>query len=112
MKGKTKNRKNRKQYKLIATVFDKHGRILSIATNSYQKTHPYQAKLAKKVGEPHKVFLHAEIRAILKAQKFGSPHKIKIERYDACGNPVNAEPCKICKLAIKEVGIKLIEYTV
>jgi tRNA(Arg) A34 adenosine deaminase TadA len=33
-------------------------------------------------------------------------------RYMKDGTTGNAEPCVICKLAIKEAGIKLVEYSV
>jgi len=103
--------KPRKKYKITATVLDKRGKVLAVASNSYQKTHPYQFKLAKKVGFPDKIYLHAEISAIIKAQKVGVPYKIIIERYKANGEPANAKPCRVCEEAIKEAGIKFVEYT-
>ena len=109
---KGENVKKKRKYKITATVFDKKGRILAKETNSYQKTHPLQLHYAKKAGKPHKVFLHAEIKAIIKAQKYGEPYKIFVERYDSKGNPVSAKPCCICELAIKEAGIQRVEYTI
>lgn len=106
------NVKSRKQYKITATIYDKKGRILAVASNSYQKTHPYQAALAQKVGKPYKQYLHAEVAAIIKASKYGIPYKIFIERYGYKHKPMNAEPCIICKEAIKLANIKLIEYTI
>ena len=96
---------------LTATVYDKRGRILAVRKNDYQKTHPEQARLANAVGLCHKVYLHAEIAAIIKAQRAGVPYKIKIERYNHKGLPAMAAPCPICQLAIKEAGIKFVEYT-
>ena len=55
-----------KRFKITAVAYDKRGRVLAIGKNSYVKTHPFQAKMAHSVGEPHKVFIHAEIAAILK----------------------------------------------
>lgn len=100
----------KRRYRVIATLYDKRGRVLSKAENSYEKTHPKQARNAKRVGEPAKIYLHAELSAIIRCR--GVPHKISIERYDNDGNPVLAKPCKICELAIKEAGIKRVEYTV
>ena len=97
---------------VTATVYDKRGRILAVKENDYQKTHPKQARLANQVGLHHKIYLHAELSAIIKAQKRGDPYKIKIERYDHNGNPAMAAPCPICQLAIKESGIKFVEFTV
>lgn len=93
-----------------ATVLDKNNKVIATATNSYQKTHPLQAKYASQCGEPYKVYLHAEIAALIRAR--GQGHKIKIERYNKHGQPMLAAPCPICQLAIKEAGIKYVEYTV
>lgn len=95
-----------------ATIYDKKGRIISIGYNSYIKTNTYQAKLAEQTGTPDKQFLHAEVAAIIKAQRKGKPHRIFVERYNKLGEPVLAKPCPICDLAIKIAGIKIVEYTV
>lgn len=101
----------KKRYEVVATCYDKRGRILSKGTNSYTHTHPIQAMYAKRAGDDLKVYLHAEVLAIIKAR--GKPiHKIKVERYDQTGLPRNACPCRVCQLAIKEAGIKVIEYTI
>jgi deoxycytidylate deaminase len=94
----------------IATVYNKKGHVLAKTTNSWTKTHPYQAQLAKEVGLDDKQYLHAEVRALLKARG-KQVYKIKIERYGANGEPLNACPCPICAKAIKEHNIKVIEYT-
>jgi deoxycytidylate deaminase len=99
------------KHTLTATVYDKRGRVLSVGHNNYLKSHPYQKSCAHKVDLPDKIFLHAEINALIKI-KNGTPHKIKIERYGKSNNPLNAKPCPICELAIKEAGIKFVEYTV
>lgn len=83
-----------------------------MAKNDYVKTHPYQKKLADKVGFPHKIYIHAEIHAILKCRNINKAHSIFISRYDFKGNPKNAKPCEICQEAIKLAKIKHIEYTV
>lgn len=99
-----------KKHKIRATIYDKKGKILAMGENSYKKTHPLQAQYAAAVGENYKIYLHAEISALVKCR--GKPYKIKIERYDKSGNPKNAKPCPICELAIKEAGISVIEYTI
>lgn len=101
---------NNKQ-NIKATIFDKRGRVLAIGYNSYEKTSPVQAQYSKRVNQPARIYLHAEIAALVKV-KHGTPYKIKIERYDRFGEPKMAAPCPICSLAIKEAGIKFIEYTV
>ena len=99
-----------KKVHITATIFDKKGKIISFSENSYTKTHPKQAHYANRVGLHHKTFLHAEIAALVKCRKQG--YKIKIERYGKKGQPLNARPCPICELAIKEAGIKFVEYTI
>jgi deoxycytidylate deaminase len=86
--------------------------LLSVGFNSYVKSHPLQKKYAEMVGHsPLRDKLHAEIQAIIRA-KGKEIYKIVIERYNKNGNPVNAMPCPICQLAIKEAEIKRVEYTI
>lgn len=84
-------------------VTDKKGRILSQAPNSYVKTHPYQASMAEAVGLPDRVFLHAEIAALVRCRK--KPYAIYIAR--AGGG--YSKPCPVCMAAIKEAGIAMSE---
>ena len=98
------------RFKILATCYSKKGKILSQSTNSYTKSHPLQAHFANICGMPNKIYLHAEIAAILLAGK-NKIHHIKIERYKKNGDPANAEPCPICKAAIKSFGISEITYT-
>jgi len=101
---------NQKQ-NVTAILYDKRGRILSIGKNSYHKTHPLQAKSAKAVGENYKVFLHAEIDALVKAKNWNKAHKLVVTRFTKDGKPALAKPCKVCQYAINMVGIKRIEHT-
>lgn len=99
-------------YKIKATVYSKRGVVLAEAYNNYTKSHPRQAALAKRVGHECKIYLHAEVAAIIKAQKKGIPYKIKVERYTKKGKPALAKPCDICMMAIKEANIKFLEYSI
>jgi deoxycytidylate deaminase len=99
-----------KRQEIIATTYDKRGRVISSAVNSYSKTHTLQAQYASRVGTDYKIYLHAEILAIIRA-KGREIHKIKIERYDSNGNPKLARPCSVCDFAISQAKIKLVEYT-
>lgn len=101
---------NQKQ-NITAILYDKKGRILSIGRNSYHKTHPLQAKSAKAVGEDYKVFLHAEIDALVKAKNWDKAYKLVITRFTKDGKPGLAKPCKICQHAIKLAGIQHVEHT-
>jgi tRNA(Arg) A34 adenosine deaminase TadA len=98
------------KHTITATILDKRGRILSQAQNNYRKSHPYQRRIACSVGEPDRIFLHAEIAALIKLKQ-GTPHKIIVERYLKNGKPANAKPCRVCEEAIKLKGIERVEYT-
>lgn len=96
---------------MTAIITDKRGRVLSIGQNSYLKTHPWQARIARKMGDPEKVYLHAEIHAITRCVDLTKAYKISVFRYNSNGTPVMAKPCPICQDAIKQSGIKVIEHT-
>ena len=100
-----------KRFDVTAIIYDKKGNILSIGNNSYVKTHPMQARLAEKVGEPHKIFLHAEIHAITRCAEITRAHTMRIFRYTKDGQPATARPCKICAEAISKTSIKVVEHT-
>jgi deoxycytidylate deaminase len=96
---------------ITAIIYDKRGRIISIGKNSYIKTHPKQAYHAKLVGLPEKQYRHAEIDAIIRCKKLDKAHKIIVSRLTKGGKYGNAKPCPICVSAIKEAGIKQVEWT-
>lgn len=96
---------------ITAVIEDKRGRVLSIGRNSYVKTHRWQAELAAKAGFPDRIYLHAEVDAILKCRDLDKARSIKTFRYNAAGQPVNAKPCAVCWSAIKQTPIKIVEYT-
>ena len=93
-----------------ATCYDKRGRKISVATNSYSVTHPLQAHFAKLAGLPEKEYLHAEIRALLRA-KGRKVHSVYIERYLKDGSPALAQPCAACALALAAFGVLDVSYT-
>lgn len=96
--------------KIVATVYDKRGRKISTGSNYPIRTHPKQFYLSTSCGEPYKIFIHAEVAALLKCRG-AKPHKIVVERYDSTGQPALAKPCPICQQMIESYGIKIIEYT-
>jgi len=98
------------KHTITATITDKRGRILSQAQNNYTKSHPFQHRIACSVGQPDRIYLHAEIAALIKL-KGGTPYKIFVERYTKNGKPANAKPCLVCEQAIKLKGIHRVEYT-
>lgn len=96
---------DRKQTLAITTF---RGRIVSFAFNSYTKTHPYQAKLSKTVGNGAQTVLHAEVRALSLAK---SPiDSIWVFRQGKAGW-LNAKPCPICKEAIRRRGVENVFHT-
>jgi deoxycytidylate deaminase len=96
---------------ITAIVYDKRDRILSVGRNSYIRTHPLQAKAAKAVGEPSKIYLHAEIAAIIKLRDWNKAHRIVVTRFNKYGLPMLAKPCRCCQHVIRQTGIKEIEHT-
>lgn len=94
---------------ITAIAYDKRGRILAIGKNSYTKTHTLQSHYATKVGQPAKVFLHAEIDALIRARG-RSIHRILVLRSTAQGFG-NAKPCAVCALALQEFGVQVVEYS-
>ena len=96
---------------VLAKCYDKQGRLLSSAYNSYNKTHPIMAYLAKAANQNRfKIFLHAEVLAILRAGD-KNIHRITIERYHKNGAPALAKPCEMCQLFIKMNDIKEVVHT-
>lgn len=100
-----------KKFQVTAIIYDKRGRVLSVGSNSYIKTHPLQAKHATQAGEPYKVFLHAEVHSITKCRDLSKAYRISIFRYLEDGSPADARPCPICCSALKAANIKIIEHT-
>lgn len=97
--------RTQKKYKLTASTYDRKGNLISKATNNYTKSHPLQAYFAEKVNQPKKIYLHAEIAALLKAQDF-DVYEIRIQSEDA----PSTFPCPICLHACRAFGVKRIIY--
>lgn len=100
--------------RIVAVVSDKRGRILSVGINSYQKSHPIQAKYAEQAGNPEAQYVHAEISSLIKLKynDRGRAYKIAIARVLKNGKTGLAAPCPVCQVAIVEAGLKSIEYTI
>jgi len=97
----------KKCHNVTAVIYDKRSRILSVGRNDYDKSHPVQARYARLANQPEKIYLHAEIAAIVRCRRIRSAHRIFISR----GNSQLAKPCPICQIAIREAGINIVEYT-
>lgn len=92
---------------LTAVVMDKRGRPLSIGRNSYTRTHPLQARAAARVGQPERIYIHAELDAILKCRDIDKAYKIFISRYNKQGQAVNAKPCLACQYILSQTKLKI-----
>jgi len=99
------------KHHITALLYDKRNRLLAVGQNSYVVTHPFMAKCGAAVGEPDKVFLHAEVAALLKVRNWSRINKIVITRYTKDGCPALAKPCKACAHALALAGVKNIYYT-
>ncbi len=97
------------RFNLIAFALDKRGRIISVGTNSYSKTAPQQAKYAKVSGNSNKIYLHAEIAALLKARR--KVYTLIVIRLNKQGKPMLAKPCELCQLAISAAKVKNILHS-
>ena len=88
------------------------GRILTTGVNQ-EKTHPIMLKLQ---DNPKKVYLHAEVDAIIRAiNLFGNDIlqdcSIYIMRKTKTGRIASSKPCAGCQKFIDSVGIQHVYYT-
>lgn len=95
---------------ITAIIRDKRGRVMSVGKNNYVKTHPLMFKLGKKHNLQEKVFLHAEVDAIIKCLNIDKAHRIEIFRVNSLGKYMPSKPCPICRSAIESTPIKEIFY--
>jgi tRNA(Arg) A34 adenosine deaminase TadA len=97
------------KYRLAALAYDAKGRLLSVGLNSYGKTHPMQARYAMKANWPGRIYLHAEIHALIKAK--APVHSLFVARARKDGTPALAKPCPLCHIAIQEAGVRILHHT-
>lgn len=101
----------RKRYELIATAFDRKGRILGAGVNEYHRSHPLMKIYAEKAGESScKIYKHAELSAVLSAGN-KKVHSLLVQRFNNDGSPALAMPCPTCQAMLKDFGVKLVKYT-
>lgn len=96
------------RHKIGCIIVNKKQKIISYGVNSSTKSHPTQAVLARRCNMPHKIYLHAEIAALVRCRE--EPHTIYIGRQTKNGYGL-ARPCDICMLAIAESNIVNVVYT-
>lgn len=96
------------KHSIGAMILDRKGSVLSVGFNSYIKTHPMQYTYNKDIN-PTRIFLHAEIDALVKCR--GEPHTLVVARIGKDGKIRLAKPCKGCFNAIKDAKIKKTYFT-
>jgi deoxycytidylate deaminase len=100
----------------VAMIIGPRGRTLSLGRNKL-KTHPIQAYWAKRLGKDHKIYLHAETDALIKAMnKHGGPESvydtdILVVRFNKDGDTVSSKPCIICRHMLQAHGLRHVFHT-
>ena len=101
----------RKRYEVIATTFDKKGRVLGTGVNDYSKSHPLAKHFAIIAGESEqKDKVHAELSAVLASGR-KNIHSIFVQRFHNDSTMAVAAPCPTCKAMLKGFGVKIVRYT-
>lgn len=94
---------------MMASVFNKSGVLLNWGVNSYVKTHPLQAKYAAVVNQHARIFLHAEISALVRARDF--VHELVVVRFNPTTKELRpSKPCLICMEAMRMAGVKRVHF--
>ena len=97
--------------KRVGAILLNKNRPITHGVNRDNKTHPLQAKLADMVGLSEKIYLHAEISALVKC-KSEADTIVVVRLGGHSGEELrNAKPCPICSLALTEAGIEHIYYS-
>lgn len=101
----------RKRYEIVATCFDRKGKVLGTGVNDYSRSHPLMKHFAVKAGESEqKDKLHAELSAVLASGR-KSVHSIFVQRFHNDSTMAVAAPCPTCKAMLKGFGVKIVRYT-
>ena len=101
--------KNR--FEIVATAFDRKGRVIGSGVNCYRKTHPLAKYFSVKAGlSDQRVFIHAELAAVLSSGK-KQIHSILVQRFNKNGDMALAKPCPGCMKMIEAFGVKTVFYT-
>ena len=69
------------------------------------------AALSQRMGEPYKVYLHAEMAAIIRCRDLSKAWSIEVYRVNSLGEYKLARPCPICQEAIRQAGIQKVFFT-
>lgn len=94
--------------RLGALCLNERGKVIATGYNK-RKTHPLQARHAKLQDKEEKIYLHAEIAALVKCRE--QPHTMIICRLPRRGGIGLARPCPICQEAMHEAGVQVVKYS-
>jgi len=100
---------NDNRFKLCAITLDKKNRLIALAKNDMNKTHPYCSKISKSIGNPYGIYLHAESSALIKSNF--NAHTLIVVRVKKNGDLANSTPCKICDKFIDISNVKNVIYS-
>jgi tRNA(Arg) A34 adenosine deaminase TadA len=97
--------------KKVGAILLNKGKVVSKGVNKETKSHPLQAKFAEMVGLGDKIYLHAEISALVNNRS--DCDTIVVARLGGYTKEElrNSKPCPICSLALQSQGIEHIYYT-
>ena len=100
-----------KSRKKVGAVLLNKSKPIAQGVNQDTKSHPLQARLADMVGLSEKIYLHAEISALVRCKS--DVDTIVVARLGGHNGDElrNSKPCPICSLALKEAGIQHVYYT-
>ncbi len=96
------------KYRVGAVLVSASGIIVGVGNNK-RKTHPQQKRYAVKAGMPDRLFLHAEIAALIDREKYAPT--IVVCRLTKKGRLAMARPCPVCMLALKLAAVREIYYS-
>ena len=98
--------------KRVGAILLYKNKIVATGVNKDTKTHPLQARFAQLAGLGDKIYLHAEIDALIKLRTQADTIVVaRLGGHNGGEELRNAKPCNICKLALREAGIKKVCYT-
>lgn len=94
----------------IAAALTQGNKVIGFGVNQH-KSHPLQARFA---SNPERIYLHAEIAAIINANRRTSVGgaMLWVVRVNAIGEMCMARPCEGCWKALKAFDINNVVYSV
>jgi len=92
----------------VFAVAEYKGRKVAEAINCYTRSHKRQREYARRAGFPAKVYLHAEIAALIKSRC--RVDSMYIYRLNKKGEMLPSKPCAVCQLALTELKIQQVYF--